>query len=133
MPGGCFFTVEFRHPDDAVLDEPTRRCARNLHGWPTKTGLGAQIEQIFTYAPIPFAPRCIDAVREAAQALGLLHGYRVRRGSCVLCRARRADGDDFVPCVDGLSHNEAEAITPEWAAAGADVLLRAVLRSAQEA
>ena len=39
----------------------------------------------------------------------------------------------FVPCVDGLSHNEAEAITPEWAAAGADVLLRAVLRSAQEA
>ena len=38
-----------------------------------ETGLGAQIEQIFTYAPIPFAPRCIDAVREAAQALGLSH------------------------------------------------------------
>ena len=36
VPGGCFFTVEFRHPDDAVLDELTRRCARNLHGWPTK-------------------------------------------------------------------------------------------------
>jgi N-carbamoyl-L-amino-acid hydrolase len=36
----------------------------------------------------------------------------------------------FIPCVGGLSHNEAEAITPEWASAGADVLLHAILASA---
>jgi N-carbamoyl-L-amino-acid hydrolase len=34
------------------------------------------------------------------------------------------------PCVDGLSHNEAEDISQEWAAAGADVLLHAVLETA---
>ena len=35
------------------------------------------------------------------------------------------------PCVDGLSHNEAEEITKEWAKAGADVLLHAVLETAE--
>ena len=37
----------------------------------------------------------------------------------------------FCPCVDGLSHNEAEEITPEWAGAGTDVLLQAVLQAAE--
>jgi len=35
------------------------------------------------------------------------------------------------PCVGGLSHYEAEEINPEWAAAGTDVLLRAVLEVAE--
>ncbi len=35
------------------------------------------------------------------------------------------------PCVDGLSHNEAEDISPEWAAAGCDVLFHAVLETAE--
>ena len=34
------------------------------------------------------------------------------------------------PCVDGLSHNEAEEITKEWASAGADVLFHAVVETA---
>ena len=35
------------------------------------------------------------------------------------------------PCVDGLSHNEDEKITMEWATAGADVLFHAVLETAE--
>ncbi|RQT91297.1 Zn-dependent hydrolase [Burkholderia cepacia] len=135
VPGGCFFTVEFRHPDDAVLDELDAALRAELARVADETGLGAQIEQIFTYAPIPFAPRCIDAVRDAARALGLSHMDIVSGAGHDACYVARVapTGMIFVPCVDGLSHNEAEAITPEWAAAGADVLLRAVLRSAQEA
>jgi N-carbamoyl-L-amino-acid hydrolase len=34
------------------------------------------------------------------------------------------------PCVDGLSHNEAEEITLDWARTGADVLLHAVVETA---
>ena len=34
------------------------------------------------------------------------------------------------PCVDGLSHNEAEEISQDWAAAGTDVLFHAVLETA---
>ncbi|KWE55867.1 Zn-dependent hydrolase [Burkholderia sp. MSMB2157WGS] len=135
VPGGCFFTVEFRHPDDAVLDELDAALRAELARVADETGLGAQIEQIFTYAPIPFAPRCVDTVRDAARALGLSHMDIVSGAGHDACYVARVapTGMIFVPCVDGLSHNEAEAITPEWATAGADVLLHAVLKSAQEA
>ncbi|CAB3750081.1 allantoate amidohydrolase [Burkholderia sp. MSh2] len=134
VPGGCFFTVEFRHPDDAVLDELDAVLRAELARVADETGLGVQIEQIFTYAPVPFAPNCIDTVRDAARALGLPHMDIVSGAGHDACYVARVapTGMIFVPCVDGLSHNEAEAITPEWAEAGADVLLRAVLRSAQE-
>lgn len=135
VPGGCFFTVEFRHPDDAVLDELDAALRAELARVAGEAGLGAQIEQIFRYPPVPFAPACIGAVRDAADALGLPHMDIVSGAGHDACYIARVapTGMIFVPCVDGLSHNEAEAITPEWAAAGADVLLRAVLQSAQEA
>jgi N-carbamoyl-L-amino-acid hydrolase len=134
VPGGCFFTVEFRHPDDAVLDELDAALRAELTRLAAETGLGAQIEQIFTYPPVPFAAACIDAVRDAAESLGLSHMDIVSGAGHDACYIARVapTGMIFVPCVDGLSHNEAEAITPEWATAGADVLLRAVLKSAQE-
>ncbi|WP_322064228.1 Zn-dependent hydrolase [Burkholderia ubonensis] len=135
VPGGCFFTVEFRHPDDAVLDELDAALRAELARVAGEAGLGAQIEQIFRYPPVPFAPACIGAVRDAADALGLPHMDIVSGAGHDACYIARVapTGMIFVPCVDGLSHNEAEAITPAWAAAGADVLLRAVLQSAQEA
>ncbi|MBN6732298.1 Zn-dependent hydrolase [Burkholderia multivorans] len=134
VPGGCFFTVEFRHPDDAVLDELDAALRAELTRLAAETGLGVQIEQIFTYPPVPFAAACIDAVRDAAESLGLSHMDIVSGAGHDACYIARVapTGMIFVPCVDGLSHNEAEAITPEWATAGADVLLRAVLKSAQE-
>ncbi|PRF39303.1 Zn-dependent hydrolase [Burkholderia multivorans] len=134
VPGGCFFTVEFRHPDDAVLDEFDAALRAELTRMAAETGLGAQIEQIFTYPPVPFAAACIDAVRDAAESLGLSHMDIVSGAGHDACYIARVapTGMIFVPCVDGLSHNEAEAITPEWATAGADVLLHAVLKSAQE-
>ncbi|KVW31705.1 hypothetical protein WK93_06325 [Burkholderia ubonensis] len=67
---------------------------------------------------------CVDA-------LGRRHAPHAR--ATVGMIDARPNSRNTVPGVDGLSHNEAEAITPEWAAAGADVLLRAVLQSAQEA
>ncbi|MDU7524944.1 MAG: M20/M25/M40 family metallo-hydrolase [Roseomonas mucosa] len=36
----------------------------------------------------------------------------------------------FVPCRDGLSHSEFEYASPEHCAAGADVLMHALLRQA---
>lgn len=86
------------------------------------------------FAPVPFAPRCIEAVREAAAGLGLSHQDIISgagHDACYLARVAPT-GMIFVPCIDGLSHNEAEAITPAWAEAGANVLLHAVLASAME-
>ncbi|MCA3825880.1 MAG: Zn-dependent hydrolase, partial [Burkholderia sp.] len=99
VPGGCFFTVEFRHPDDAVLDELDTVLRAELARVADETGLGAQIEQIFTYAPIPFAPRCIDMVRDAAEALGLSHMDIVSGAGHDACYVARVapTGMIFVP------------------------------------
>ena len=39
----------------------------------------------------------------------------------------------FVPCKDGISHNEIEDAKPEWVTAGCDVLLHAILGRVDEA
>ncbi|WP_186085538.1 Zn-dependent hydrolase [Burkholderia gladioli] len=134
VPGECFFTVEFRHPDAAVLAEMDAELRAEVARLASESGLGARVEQIFDYTPVPFAPRCIEAVREAAAGLGLSHQDIVSgagHDACYLARVAPT-GMIFVPCIDGLSHNEAEAITPAWAEAGANVLLHAVLASAME-
>jgi N-carbamoyl-L-amino-acid hydrolase len=133
VPGKCFFTVEFRHPDANVLAELDLALRTELAALGERTGLAYKIEQIFDYAPVPFSPDCIESVRAAAQELGLSHMDIVSgagHDACYLARVAPT-GMIFIPCVDGLSHNEGEAITPEWAAAGANVLLHSILRSCE--
>jgi N-carbamoyl-L-amino-acid hydrolase len=134
VPGACFFTIECRHPDAGTLAEMDAALRDALEQIAARTGLQAEFTQIFDYAPVPFAPGCIEAVREAAEALGLSHADIVSGAGHDACYVARVapTGMIFVPCIDGLSHNEAEAITPDWAEAGANVLLRAVLKSARE-
>jgi N-carbamoyl-L-amino-acid hydrolase len=131
VPGKCFFTVEFRHPDADVLAEMDIALRAELAALAGRTGLTYAIEQIFEYAPVPFSPACIDSVRRAAETLGLAHTDIVSgagHDACYLSRVAPT-GMIFIPCIDGLSHNEAEAITPEWAEAGANVLLHAIMTS----
>lgn len=132
VPGECFFTVEFRHPDAAVLDQMDATLRDQVARIANEAGLEKRIDQIFDYAPVEFAPECISAVRRAATMLELAHADIVSGAGHDACHLARVmpTGMIFVPCVDGLSHNEAEAITPYWAESGANVLLHAVLQSA---
>ena len=84
--------------------------------------------------PTAFAPALVDLVENTAQALGLSHRRIVSgAGHDSLYLARVAPTTMiFVPCADGLSHNEAEDAEPGHLAAGADVLLRAMLASANQ-
>ena len=132
VPGECFFTIECRHPDANVLSEMDASVREAVQRITAELGLDADIAQIFDYAPVPFAEECIAAVRNAAQSLGLSHMDIVSgagHDACYLARVAPT-GMIFIPCVGGVSHNEAEAITPEWSTAGANVLLHAVLHSA---
>jgi len=72
-------------------------------------------------------------VRDAAERLGYSHMDIVSGAGHDACWINKVAPTAMImcPCVDGLSHNEAEDITPEWAAAGTDVLLHAVLEAAQ--
>ena len=79
-----------------------------------------------------FDPGCVKAVRDAAERLGYSHRDLVSGAGHDACWINRVAPTAMVmcPCVDGLSHNEAEEIYPEWASAGADVLFHAVVETA---
>jgi N-carbamoyl-L-amino-acid hydrolase len=95
-------------------------------------GLECELEQIFYYAPIAFDKNCIDAVRIGTKA----YGYSSRdivsgagHDACYLARVAPTSMV-FIPCIDGISHNEIEDVKPEWITAGANVVLSAMLNKA---
>lgn len=92
-----------------------------------------ETEIVGQFDPPAFDEACVTAVRNAAETLGYSHMDIVSGAGHDACWINDLYPTSMImcPCVDGLSHNEAEEISPEWAAAGADVLLHAVLATAE--
>ena len=133
IPGEVFLTSEFRCPDGAALDAMDGELRAAVAGIAAAERLEIELRETTYYAPIPFDAECVATVRRAAQELGYSHRDIVSGAGHDACWMARVcpTAMIFTPCVDGLSHNEAETITPEWARAGADVLLRAALAAAE--
>ncbi len=132
IPGSVFLTIDFRHPDDEVLKGMDAAMREGLAKITEEAGLGCELEQIFYYAPIAFDASCVKAVRGAAKECG----YSMRdivagagHDACYLSKVAPASMV-FVPCIDGISHNEVEDAKPEWITAGANVLLGAMVSRA---
>ena len=85
------------------------------------------------FPPTPFEDGCVEAVREGAKAAGLQHMDIVSGAGhdAVYIAGVAPTGMIFVPCEDGISHNEIENATPEDCAAGCQVLLHAILTRAE--
>ena len=135
IPGRAVFTVDFRSPDRAKLDAMRARLEAEAPDIAADLGLGIEIEPVGHFDPVTFDPALVGKVRDAAERLGYSHMNIVSGAGHDACWINRVAPTVMImcPCVDGLSHNEAEEITPEWAAAGADVLLNAVLEVAGSA
>jgi len=132
IPGRVFSTIDFRHPDDdrlAAMDEALRTEAEEIA---SACDLDLKIEQILYFAPAPFDEKCVAAVRTAADRAGHPHRDIVSGAGhdAVYMATVAPSGMIFVPCEDGISHNEIENATPEDLAAGCQVLLHAVLETA---
>jgi N-carbamoyl-L-amino-acid hydrolase len=99
---------------------------------PRRFPVQAGVEQVVCFEPVAFAPHLVDAVRAGAKRLGLSCMDIVSgAGHDAVYVARRAPtAMIFVPCKDGVSHNEIEDARPEHLTAGADVLLHAMLEQA---
>lgn len=132
IAGRAVFTVDFRSPDQAKLDRMRALLEDEAPRIAAKLGLGIEIEPVGHFDPVTFDPGLVEKVRAAAERLGLSHMDIVSGAGHDACWINRIAPTVMImcPCVDGLSHNEAEEISPEWAAAGADVLLHAVLDAA---
>jgi N-carbamoyl-L-amino-acid hydrolase len=135
IPGRVFMTVDFRHPDDEVLAGMDRALRDGVAEIAGKIGLETELEQIFYYAPIHFEDSCIDAVRRGTEDCGYTAREIVSGAGHDACYISKVAPTSmiFIPCIDGISHNEVEDAKPEWVTAGGEVLLRAILDKAGHA
>jgi N-carbamoyl-L-amino-acid hydrolase len=131
IPGTVRFSVDLRAASDDVLDSMNAAITQACKD-ASKNGVDVRLEQVVYFPPQPFAPELVDAVRTAAQHLGFSHTDIVSgAGHDAVYVARIAPtAMIFIPCKDGISHNEIEDAKPEHITAGADVLLRAMLAQA---
>ncbi len=129
IPGEVFFTVDFRHPDEAVLDVMEAKFRTALTHILTPLALTFVETRIWDQPAVRFAPELIDCVRIGADKAGFKSRDMVSgAGHDAAYVARIAPTTMiFVPCAGGISHNEAESTSLDECAAGAQVLLNAVL------
>jgi beta-ureidopropionase / N-carbamoyl-L-amino-acid hydrolase len=129
IPGEVFFTVDFRHPDDKVLDAMEAKLRAALAEILPPLQLTYKEMRIWASPPVKFSPELIDCVRVAAKQGGFSSRDIVSgAGHDSVYIARVAPTTMiFVPSRGGISHNEAEWTSLEDCAAGAQVLLNAVL------
>jgi N-carbamoyl-L-amino-acid hydrolase len=132
IPGRAVFTVDFRSPDKAVIEAMEKALRDGAAAICGRMGLGVTFEKVGGFDPVTFDPGCVTAVREAAEKLGYSHRNIISGAGHDACWINRVAPTAMVmcPCVDGLSHNEAEEISKEWAAKGTDVLFHAVVETA---
>jgi N-carbamoyl-L-amino-acid hydrolase len=129
IPGRVFFTVDMRHPDGAVLLEMHREFDALVDAVARETRTEIANECVLDLAPTRFDEGCVNVVRDVAERLQYSHRDIVSgpgHDAVNVARVTRA-AMVFVPCVGGISHNEAEAARPDELTAGANVLLHAVL------
>ena len=132
IPGKVVFTVDFRSPDLSVIQNMENRLKSEGQSVADSLGLEIEFDKVGGFDPVTFDDNCVGAVRSAAEKLGYSHMDIISGAGHDACWINRVAPTAMImcPCVDGLSHNEAEEITKDWATAGADVLLHAVLETA---
>jgi N-carbamoyl-L-amino-acid hydrolase len=129
IPGEVYFTVDLRHPEAEMLDAMEQMLTAIIDRSCASAGLGVVVNKIWNQPPVRFDPDCIDCVRTAAESAGYATRDIVSGAGHDAAYISRVAPTAmiFVPCRNGISHNEAEYSSPEQCAAGAQVLLEAVL------
>ena len=133
LPGTVVFTVDIRSPEQAKLDRMRARIEAEAPTICEPLGVQCSVEPVGHFDPVTFDPTLVGRVRGAAEKLGYSHMNIISGAGHDACWMQRVGPSVMImcPCVDGLSHNEAEDISKDWAAAGADVLFHAVAETAE--
>lgn len=135
IPGLVNFTVDLRHHRDSAIDEMEQQVRQRLADIASRRGLSVSVEPHWISPAAPFDAECVAAVQQAVDGLGYAQQQIVSgAGHDAIHLARFCPtAMIFIPCVGGLSHNEAEDALPDDVSQGTDVLLNAVLTRAGRA
>ena len=133
IPGQVKFSIDLRNVNDELLNAMHEEMLAFVAKTREESGLDIGIERVSYYPPCPFHTDCVNAVRAATGKLGYSTMDVVSgAGHDAIYAARVApSGMIFVPCKDGISHNEIEDAKPEHLEAGCNVLLHAMLERAR--
>lgn len=133
IPGRVVFTIDFRSHLIGVIDAMMAEFSEKAPKLCEDIGVELAWEIVGQFDPPAFDAGCVAAVRGAAEYLGYSHMDIVSGAGHDACWINDVAPTSMImcPCVDGLSHNEAEEISKDWAKAGTDVLLHAVLETAE--
>ena len=131
--GKVVFTVDFRSPNLSTIEDMEARLKVGAQKICDDMSLTVEFEKVGGFDPVEFDEGCVTAVRSAAERLGYTHRNLVSGAGHDACWINRVAPTAMVmcPCVDGLSHNEEEEISKDWAAAGTNVLFHAVVETAE--
>ncbi len=133
IPEKAVFTIDFRSHVLETLEAMVAELNARAPGLCADIGVKFSSELVGFFDPPAFDETLVGRVRDAAERLGYSHMDIISGAGHDACWINRLYPTTMVmcPCVDGLSHNEAEEIFPEWAEAGANVLMHAVLETAE--
>ncbi|MCI0753578.1 Zn-dependent hydrolase [Teichococcus vastitatis] len=133
VPSRVWFSIDFRHGEMEALARMEARIRDRAAEITAERGLKVELARFWECPLTPFSDELVAALERAAQGRNLPF-KRMPTGighDAVYVARRLPTAMIFVPCEGGLSHNEAENITPEWAEAGLAVLADAVLATAR--
>lgn len=133
IPEKVVFTVDFRSHILETLEAMAAELMERAPQICAALGCAFSAEVVGFFDPPAFDPACVKAVRDAAERLGYSHMDIISGAGHDACWVNRVAPTAMImcPCVDGLSHNEAENISPEWAGKATDVLFHAVVETAE--
>ncbi len=129
IPGTVDISVDIRHPQELPLESMAKALHEACLAIQSDSGVDIKVEEIWACPPQAFDSDCIEAVRQAAKAGG--YSYRdIVSGAghdAIYLSAIAPTGMVFIPCENGISHNEIENISAADAEAGCNVLLHAIM------
>lgn len=132
VPGEVTFSIDMRNSSDALVTEMDSALRSYIANVSQQTGLAIELTEVSHYPAAPFDSDCQAAISKAATALNYPQRNIVSGAGhdAVYMSYRVPTGMIFIPCKDGISHNEAEYAAPEHVTAGANVLLQVMLQYA---
>lgn len=130
IPATVRFTIDFRHPSLTTIGVMEQTIRMAIQQAAADTGCSATISQIFDMPPASFPDELLAVLDQAAQERGFAT-KRMLSGAfhdALFMNRVAPSAMIFVPCRDGLSHNEAEYVEQEHSIAGGNMLLASLLQ-----
>ena len=132
IAGNSLFTVDIRSPDINKLVKMENELKQMTTDICKKYKIEFEMDQIGGFDPVAFDKECLNNIRNSAKKFGYSYKDIVSGAGHDACWINTVAPSAMImcPCVDGLSHNEAEEIKPEWASSSTNVMLHAAIASA---